>query len=147
MFKNKKLVRYKSFFKGGGFTLIELMLVVIIIGVLAAIVVPRFSGRSREAKISAAKAEINGSLSTAVDLFELDNGRFPKTENFPEALIKSPSDLESSWKGPYLKKRVPEDPWGKAYNYKRDSDYLPGYKIWTTTPSGEEISNVQKEGS
>jgi len=127
-----------------GFTLIELMLVVIIIGVLAAMVVPKFTGRTEQAKIVRSRADINGNLGTAIDLFELDNGRYPKTENFPEALIKPPADLKDTWRGPYLKKKVPKDPWGGTYKYERSDEYLSGYKLWTVTPENEEINNLEE---
>jgi general secretion pathway protein G len=95
-----------------GFTLIELMLVVIVIGILVAMVAPRFAGRSEQARIAAAQADVNSHLSAALDLFELENGRYPTTEEGLAALRKAGA------KGPYLKRAVPLDPWGKAYVYR-----------------------------
>lgn len=99
-----------------GFTLIELMLVVVIIGVLAAMAAPRFTGRSQEAKISAAKADIEATVNLSLDLFHMDTGRYPTTEEGLVALNQNPSSL-SDWYGPYLK-RVPKDPWGNSYIYQ-----------------------------
>jgi len=102
-----------------GFTMIEIMLVVIIIGILAAMVLPNLSGRGEQARIAAAKADIDANLSSALDLFELDAGKYPASEQGLIALVENPtSGEEHKWKGPYLKKkRIPLDPWGRAYVY------------------------------
>ncbi len=97
-----------------GFTLIEILLVVIIIGILVSLVAPRLAGRSEEARKQAAKADIDGGLALALDLFEVDNGRYPANL---EDLVQKPSDAQS-WKGPYIKKGLPKDPWGGSYIYK-----------------------------
>jgi len=104
-----------------GFTLIELLVVMVIIGLLAALVGPRFIRQEEKAKIKAAKAQIE-LLSTALDTFRLDVGRYPTTEEGLEALRTKPGGLER-WDGPYLKKDVPLDPWGKAYAYKSPGEH------------------------
>lgn len=111
-----------------GFTLIELMLVVIIIGVLSAMVVPRLVGRSEQAKIAAAKADINANISIAMDMFELDSG------NYPDKLddLRNNPGLGNKWRGPYLK-RNPVDPWGRPYKYERGSEEKD-YKLCSSGP-------------
>jgi general secretion pathway protein G len=103
-----------------GFTLIEMMLVIIIIGVLVAMVVPRLTGRSEQARAAAARADIEANLAVALDLYELDNGTYPTTEQGLEALVEKPAipPEPPNWNGPYLKKRLPNDPWGEAYVYR-----------------------------
>ena len=98
------------------FTLIELMLVVVILGILAAIVVPKFAGRTEQAKVAAAKSDISN-MGTALDAFEVDNGYYPKGKTGLQDLVQQPRDAQS-WKGPYIKDAIPNDPWGRPYIYK-----------------------------
>ena len=93
----------------------------ILFGLLAALVGPRFIRQEEKAKIKATKAQIE-LLSTALDTFRLDVGRYPTTEEGLEALRTKPGGLER-WDGPYLKKDVPLDPWGKAYAYKSPGEH------------------------
>ena len=99
--------------KRKGCTLIELMLVVIILGVLAAMVMPRLVGRSEQARIAAAKADINSGIALALDMYEMDVGKYPSS--LDELMQKG--SAPDSWRGPYLKKK-PLDPWGKPYDYQ-----------------------------
>ncbi len=100
-----------------GFTMIEIMLVVIIIGVLAAMIIPNLSGRGKQARIAAAQADIEVNLTTALDLYELDHGRYPTTAQGLTILFQKP-DSANNWNGPYLKrKRTPLDPWQQEYVY------------------------------
>lgn len=103
-----------------GFSLIEILLVIVIIGVLAAMVVPNFAGQGEKARRAAAGADIEVNLATALDLYELDNGRYPTTEQGLVALIREPSSspIPKNWGGSYLKKKkIPKDPWGAEYAY------------------------------
>ena len=104
-----------------GFTLIELLVVVIIIGLLAALVGPRIFGKTAGAKQQAAKAQIEN-FGMALDIFRLDVGRYPTTEEGLKALREKPSGAEK-WEGPYLKKEVPLDPWGRPYVYRCPGDH------------------------
>ncbi len=102
-----------------GFTLIEIMIVVIIIGALAAMVVPRLFGRTEQAKIVIAQTDINSNISMALKLYELDNGNYPTSEEGLAVLLskQSPGAASSGSHGPYLEKK-PVDPWLNPYQYK-----------------------------
>lgn len=100
-----------------GFTLIEVMVVILIIGVLAALVVPKVMSRPDEARITAAKQDI-ATVTQALNLYKLDNSRYPTTEQGLQALVNKPtiSPIPNNWKEGYLD-RVPKDPWGTPYQY------------------------------
>jgi general secretion pathway protein G len=102
-----------------GFSLIEIILVVIIIATLSAMVVPRLSGRSEQARQTAAKADIEVNIPTALKLYELDNGFLPTTDQGLGALLQKPTTnpIPENWNGPYLEK-MPVDPWGRPYQYQ-----------------------------
>lgn len=119
------------------FTLIELMLVVIIIGVLVAMVMPRLVGRSQQARIAAAEADIQANIALALDLFELDMGRYPTTEEGLTALRQYSGQDKDRWKGPYLKK-MPGDPWGKDYIYKCPGSHNNDYDLYSLGSNGIE---------
>ncbi len=99
-----------------GFTLLELLVVVAIIGLLAGYVGPKYFGQLGKAEVKAARAQISA-LEKALDHYRLDTGHYPSTEQGLAALVKKPAS-ESKWAGPYLQKDVPLDPWGKAFIYK-----------------------------
>lgn len=128
-----------------GFTMIEVMLVVIIIGILAAMVIPNLAGRGRQARTSAAKADIEANLTTALDLYELDNGRYPTTEQGLAALIQKPnsSPLPNNWNGPYLKKkRAPLDPWSREYSYVSPGIHnIDSFDLFSLGPDGSESAD------
>lgn len=121
---------------GKGFTLIELMLVVVIIGALVAMVMPRLSGRGEQARISAAKADIHANIATALRLYELDNGRFPSTAEGLNALLNKPASADN-WNGPYLERR-PLDPWSREYKYKSPGERRPDYDLYSLGRDGQE---------
>lgn len=104
-----------------GFTLMELLIVLVIIGMLAGFVAPRFFSQlgKSERKVAAAQLE---SFAKALDQYRLDTGHYPSTEQGLAALVVRPGN-EAKWAGPYLEKAVPNDPWGKAYVYR-----MPGEK-------------------
>ena len=119
-----------------GFTLIELMVVVVILGLLAALVAPRVMNKLGTAKTNAAYAQIQ-LFGTALDSFRLDMGRYPTPSEGLEALISSPSGVEY-WNGPYLKKEeIPDDPWNNPYIYKSPGDH-GDYDLYSYGKDGSE---------
>ena len=128
--------------------MIELLLVLVILGVLAAIVVPKFSGRTEQAKVTAATTQL-ATFGTALDAFEVDNGYYPKGKEGLQDLITQPRDAEN-WKGPYLKvNEVPLDPWGSPYVYECPGKMNPnGYDLMSMGPDrrdggDDDITNWQ----
>ena len=116
----------------GGFTLIELMVVIVIIGILAAYIAPKFLERTEEAKINAAKAQIRA-FETGLKLFRLDNGFYPSTEQGLDALVNKPTAgriPEKYKKGGYLESsKVPDDQWGNPYEYSSPGSHGFDYEI------------------
>jgi general secretion pathway protein G len=119
-FRTENLLARNS---SAGFTLIELIVVVVIIGLLAGLVVPQFIKQEEKATSKAAKAQIE-LFGTALDTFRLDVGRYPTSQEGLAALTQKPASADR-WDGPYLKKEVPPDPWGKPYIYKSPGDHGP----------------------
>ncbi len=116
-----------------GFTLLELLVVIVIIGLLAAYVGPKYFSQLGKSEVTVAKAQI-GAFEKALDTYRIDVGRFPTTEEGLSALVTKPAEA-AKWNGPYLKKEVPLDPWGRAYLYK-----APGIK------GDFEIVSTSKDG-
>ncbi len=122
---------------GRAFTLIELLLVLVILGVLAAIVVPKLAGRSEDAKIKAARADIS-ILEGLLDQLEIDCSRYPTTEEGLRLLVESPGNLEG-WRGPYVKRGLPTDPWNRPYTYTYPGTNNPGsFDLYSFGPDGRE---------
>ena len=119
------------------FTLVELLLVLVILAVLAVVVVPKFTGRSKQAKVTAAKTDI-ANLELAIDAFEVDCARYPSTQEGLRALLEQPSNLPD-WKGPYLKRGLPKDPWQNPYSFRCPGQHNPnGYDLYSFGPDGQE---------
>ncbi len=101
-----------------GFTLMEMLLVVLIIALLAAMIVPRLIPQAEQAKVKIARAEVEANLPAALDLFMLNVGRYPTTDEGLDALWTRPSNVaEDKWHGPYIKRKAMLDPWGNAFTY------------------------------
>jgi general secretion pathway protein G len=121
-----------------GFTLVEMLVVITIIGLIVGLVGPRVLNYLSESKVKAAHIQIE-SFSSALDLYYLDNGRYPSASEGLAALVQRPGALET-WNGPYLKSGVvPNDPWGHPYVYKTPGEHS-AYEIDSYGPKGEEGS-------
>jgi len=117
-----------------GFTLVEMLLVVMIIGILAALVIPKIVGRSEQARTTAAFADINGGIKSALGQYEVDNGFFPKSL---QELLVQPSNAKN-WHGPYLDK-LPTDPWDAPYIYTYPGKHSQNsYDLLSAGPDGKE---------
>lgn len=132
-----------------GFTLVELLIVVTILGILVAAVIPRLAGRTEQARVGRANADVGGNIALALDLFEVDSGKYPTTEQGLAGLRTAPADAEN-WRGPYLKQE-PIDPWGNAYRYLHPGTRNPlDYDLFSLGPDGvegtaDDIGNWGKE--
>jgi general secretion pathway protein G len=121
-----------------GFTLIEIMVVVVILGILAAILVPNIMGKPDEARVAAAKQDIRA-MGTALDLYKLDNYSYPSTQQGLQALVTKPSGdpPAPNWKGPYIP-NVKKDPWGHDYQYIYPGVHNPaGYDLYSLGADGK----------
>jgi general secretion pathway protein G len=117
-----------------GFTLLELLVVIVIIGLLAAYVGPKYFAQLGKSEVTIAKAQMEA-FEKSLDTYRLDVGRYPSTEEGMAALMAAPAAAGARWNGPYLKKGVPPDPWGHAYQYR-----APGAK------AEYEILSLGKDG-
>jgi len=119
-----------------GFTLVELLLVLVILGILAAIVVPKFGGRTEQARQTAAQTQIS-TFGTALNAFEVDTGSYPRGQDGLQQLLVAPPDI-TGWRGPYLMSDIPLDPWGHPYIYEFPGRLNPnGYDIVSMGPDGQ----------
>ena len=107
--------------RNAGFTLLELLVVLVILGLLAGYVAPKYFAQVGKSEVKVAQAQI-GALEKALDQYRIDTGRYPSNEQGLAALNAKPAD-EAKWDGPYLKKTVPNDPWGKPYQYKMPGEH------------------------
>ena len=130
-----------------GFTLLELLVVILIIGLLTGIVAPRFLGQIGRSEITAARAQLDA-FDKALQAYRVDTGRFPSTGQGLKALVAQPAD-EPRWRGPYLRDEVPLDPWGVAYQYRnpgstgKDYDLLSYGRDRTPGGSGDDADIVR----
>ena len=123
--------------RSAGFTLLEIMVVVIIIGVLAATIIPQFMGTTHDAKVSAAKADVS-QLENALERFNLHMDRYPTMDEGLKVLVEAPAGEDKKWRGPYIKLLRP-DPWGNPYQYR-----VPGihhattFDVWSRGADGQD---------
>jgi general secretion pathway protein G len=122
------------------FTLVELLLVLTILAILAGIVLPRMTGSTERARVTAAQTPIS-TLGTALGAYEVDNGSYPRGRDGLQALMQKPRDAQN-WHGPYMEKDIPLDPWNHPYVYECPGKRNPsGYDLYATGPDGTIYGN------
>ena len=126
--------------RSAGFTLIEVMVVVVILGILAAIIVPKIMSRPEQARMVKVKQDIS-SIQSALDLYKLDNGIYPTTEQGLQALVSQPTSppVPRSWSPDGYLPQIPIDPWGQPYQYQNNDGIV---KIYSYGPGGQEGGKV-----
>jgi general secretion pathway protein G len=120
-----------------GFTLLEIMVVVIIIGVLAATIIPQFMGTTQDAKVSAAKSDV-AQLESALERFNIHMDRYPTMDEGLKVLVEAPTGEDKKWRGPYIKLLRP-DPWGNEYQYRVPGIHHPTtFDVWSRGADGQD---------
>jgi general secretion pathway protein G len=127
--------QYRNTQRHQGFTLLELLVVIVIIGLLAAYVGPKYFAQLGKSEVTIAKAQMEA-FEKSLDTYRLDVGRYPSTEEGMAALMAAPATAGAKWNGPYLKKGVPLDPWGHPYQY-RSPGTKGDYEILSTGKDGQ----------
>jgi len=135
----KKQFQSINYRKNSGFTLIEVMVVVVILGILAAIIVPKIMSRPEQARLVKVKQDILA-IQSGLDLYKLDNGFYPTTDQGLQALVTQPTTepLPRNWKSEGYLQELPIDPWGDAYQYINENERA---KIFSYGPKGKEGNN------
>lgn len=131
--------QFRYYRKAGGFTLIEVMVVVVILGILAAIIVPKIMSRPEQARIVKVKQDILA-VQSALDLYKLDNGTYPTTDQGLQALVSEPTvqPVPRNWKSDGYLQDLPMDPWGQGYQYMNDNEKV---RIFSYGPKGKDGNN------
>ena len=129
----------KKLLKRSGFTLVELLVVIVIIALLSSLVAPKFFGKLDSAKVKTCYTQMQ-MLSQALDSFRLDVGKYPTSEQGLQILWVKSSDLKN-WDGPYLPKPVNQDPWGNSYHYKQPGKNSNPYDLYSLGSDGKEGGN------
>ncbi len=129
----------KQHLRSSGFSILELLLVLVILGILAGIVGVRFAGQSGKAKVTAAKTQLEN-IKTALTRYNIDITEFPTTQQGLEALTKQPSGIEDSeWDGPYLEEKIDKDPWGNPWQYAYPGTHNDNdYDLYSFGPDGKQ---------
>jgi general secretion pathway protein G len=123
--------------ESGAFTLVEIMVVVVILGILAATIIPQFLSQKDDARIAAAKADVSV-LGAALEHFNVHMDRYPTTEEGLKVLVEAPSGDEGKWRGPYIQ-QLRLDPWKKAYQYRNPGTHHPtSFDLWSCGADGKD---------